>query len=1288
MQTFAQKKIAVAVGTALMAMAGGVYAAAGDLPAKRANAPIMVSNAAVTLEADAIALHTTAGVARALTLTLNFAPTVTAGTVLKMKGNAAPIFADATPANNDIYIHTLAGTTKTTFPTGQITYGGGWTNAGAVTQTPVYTLAPGAAGKFRIAVGGKLQYSVTGAVADFQDINVDLNKTATFFCADASFDATVCDGGTGTAAAAGVADDGAIAAAVLANTVSLHSSVVPAPVVATRAKPSAPTLVDGVNFTTTYPLAAAPAAANIVLTSIADRGDVTQSAVIADTGLTIQAAAANTTLNDATKAAGATAGNPLYEVFFTDGSLIDWTSGGAAADAAAYNSKAFHTGVTTATIGFSFATEGTALPYFASTVFKADGTAAALGVGAAVRADGVVPMPGTIIDGVSPVIVSGGITFETPSTATPSLTKVGIKFSEPMIPMGGGASTAISNLREVLENVSVGSNTLAALSLNSGVTPTGPDITTVDGQSTVAVSNVATDDVATVAAGIYTGKSMSVSRGITYQEINDTNYTSNLAAGTTLDTVGGTGANGEELAGGVRSATGVVEAIPATPVSIVAVAPPPSVKWGTDTSALASSSSADNTHLIDIITVTFAAGKGVKLAPAGTVFGTAAPLAVAKTAADLAANLVVDVFGSNGIRFQVRPVSATLDAENTMTVKVPTALIYSKLTAAGTQVNSVWIGYNADGTNNTNNTLVATDASSTLLSPVIVAKGLTSATNGPWVEADKDKAGAEPVDLPLVFTADPTNNQSTLLTQDVQGNIAGATAGSIVKAYLAYWADAPTTTATATIMSGKITNPGDKVATDLAIEFANSAALTALIEAQLQKVAPASPTKPGIANATPAGVASPFPVYVKLVRSNDPVAGGATNGSQNYLNARAVLGTTFASVASSTPRGSNPTNDETDPVYEVMLNPNTGAITGRLTGNIVIKAGTSVAATANRGLRFLDGKAVVTATPTVIGSSVVAQKSATGLALPGTANINLLMGIDPASNDLSALTSKNPFVLLVLKDKTGKYTQLTSANPLAANYMPFAPDVLNKPTTGVAKRAPVLLSVTDVKALPLPASSNWALYGFGNRALAAKPAVSVSAVNAFPRDFVGLETVDGKPMSFWTNDGATFADMALSMAGSQVGVATDLTTTAATAGSTLSTIGTANMVKGAQGLAWSNQDGAANGATGTLGHLYVAQATGVFAPATAAPAPALAAGWSLVNVPGVVGTPVAALGTVVDAVIKVGAQVGVTGGTLKKAGTGAGLGKGQFTWLAEDGAMPALTAGEAVFVHAKAKGSL
>jgi len=82
----------------------------------------------------------------------------------------------------------------------------------------------------------------------------------------------------------------------------------------------------------------------------------------------------------------------------------------------------------------------------------------------------------------------------------------------------------------------------------------------------------------------------------------------------------------------------------------------------------------------------------------------------------------------------------------------------------------------------------------------------------------------------------------------------------------------------------------------------------------------------------------------------------------------------------------------------------------------------------------------------------------------------------------------------------------------------------------------------------------------------------------------------------------------------------------------------------------------------------------------------LAPGWSLVTVPGTVGATVTSLGSSVDAVIKVGAQVGLTGTTLAAAGTGAGFGKGQFSWFAVDGTMPSLTAGEAVFVHAKGTG--
>ncbi len=269
------------------------------------------------------------------------------------------------------------------------------------------------------------------------------------------------------------------------------------------------------------------------------------------------------------------------------------------------------------------------------------------------------------------------------------------------------------------------------------------------------------------------------------------------------------------------------------------------------------------------------------------------------------------------------------------------------------------------------------------------------------------------------------------------------------------------------------------------------------------------------------------------------------------------------------------------------------------------------------------------------------------------------------------------------RDATGKYTLLTSADPAAANYVPFSPDIFNKVTGtgGVAMRAETKLSVTDVKALAIPASANWALYGLGKPAMATKPAVTVTADKAFPRKFVGLNTSSGLPVSFWTNDGAGASsdDIALALAGNKVGLATELMTdTGATTGPTLSNITDTSYVKNAVALGWMDENGATDGGAGVVGKLYVAQATGVFAPATALTAPKLDTGWSLVTVPGTVGAAVTSLGTVVDAVIKVGAQVGAT----------AGAGTGQFTWLLSDGAMPSLTAGEAVIVHAKAAGSL
>ena len=79
----------------------------------------------------------------------------------------------------------------------------------------------------------------------------------------------------------------------------------------------------------------------------------------------------------------------------------------------------------------------------------------------------------------------------------------------------------------------------------------------------------------------------------------------------------------------------------------------------------------------------------------------------------------------------------------------------------------------------------------------------------------------------------------------------------------------------------------------------------------------------------------------------------------------------------------------------------------------------------------------------------------------------------------------------------------------------------------------------------------------------------------------------------------------------------------------------------------------------------------------------LPAGWSLVTI------PTGGINTAnVDAVIKVGAQVGMESDDENRNGSGDGV--GQFSWFKdEDGSLPTtLEAGEAVFVHSSKGGAL
>lgn len=1362
MQTFKQKKIALAVGATLLTMAGGAQALV-TAPVQRTAKPMLtVQTNLVGGAASATAarsLYNGEGFTGTLNVQLNFTvaastlttapntaftteiPQVTAGNDgFKVNGLVYNEFTQVAQAattgqlalaypDNDVSIYYISATgALTPLSVGNLgftTNVAGTTQAGATTAATAAVMLDSGTGAFRLSALGALEYVVAAAdrlVGPWLPVKLAVHQSSASngiiahdrqypsvealslsYAQTGAATTLVSFWGTAVGLSAATtqvsfAGNAATIAAIAAQ--DIFSSVIPTPIISTRATGG---LIDGVTFDTLTPLSAGFTAATVKVSTVTGVAGADQNVALPATigtptssfSLTLAAAGSTTT---------AAVPSAKYPIIITTPATADWTTGNAAADALVYNDTNFHTGINgTNVLAFqaSFVNSAAGVSY-AAVYDKSTGllaTPAAINMTAA-----------TVLDGAPAVLkATGGISFGTVDSTT-GLTDLTLTFSEPMSEISVASLLADRQdalRRELLENISVGTagangaTTLAALSLNSG---TAVGAVTGTGTKAIVLPGVTATDIATYAAatGLWTGKSLTVGTGVSLKEPNDTGYSSTLAA---IDSTSGTGAYGEELGGGLKTTSlGTVADTLQTAQTQTAVVPPLTIAWGTDTTADASASSAASPDLIDTITVTFAAGKGVKLSQIGATFGSASALTVAKTTADLAAALVIDVHGTNGLTFQVHPTTvggtaATATGGTTLTITLPTALIYSKLAAANSRLHKVYVGYVTGGANSQNNALMSSDAvASPLATAVAVAAG-TAKPTGATIAAELAAAGAEPVTLPLVFTSTQTGGQSTLLTQNIQSNVVGGTTGSKVSAYLAYWADAATSDSAAVvsgdIKSGRITNPLDKVATDLAIEFADQTALAANLQTALRAIKAGALLKPGLADKVTAAPSKPIPVYVKLVRTNDAQLGygnvgtGISNASnsnvttqQGMLMSRAILASTYAAA-----KAAAGSLGGLDPIYEVMLDAVSGNITGRLTGNVVIKPSTGNSA--ELGLRFMNMNGADTLTPTIIGSSILAQKSATNLALPAGTNLNLLMGIDPADADIGALMAKKPFLLLVYQEggtgaNAGRYTMLTSADPTAANYQPFMPDLYNAVTGagGIAVRATAPLSLTDMKTFDLPKSANWALYGIGKPT--AKAAAGVTPQQAFPRRFVGLKTADGTPKSFWANDGSAH-DTAMTMSGSRVGVATKLGSVDPTLSSIVESGAQANVVPNAVALAWANGDGGADGATATLGKIFVAQATGAFVPVVTAPAPTLGKGWSLVTVPtgGTLNT------NVVDAVIKVGAQVGAVAPTLTAEGTKAGEGTGQFTWFAVDGTpMPTLTAGEAVFVHAKVAGAL
>jgi hypothetical protein len=1349
MKTFKQKQLALAIGSALMVMAGGAQAVAGA-PTQRATNPNLISNVSAGIAA-ARGLYDGTGYNGNLTITLNF----NAGVATATSSWGGPQFGlldpgfDGFTANSSVDPAVSALTDDVTIsvaPAGgtamtltQIGLNFTANTAGATNSNPVgtgtgsasVTINPGSASAstpnpaFRMGAAGVLQWTADLASSVWTDVLLSINapaNTGTTRNGVITRDVTTNTANNTAAVALGntvLANSTAMTA--VAATASVHNSVAPDPIVGTHETVAG--LVDGVIIDTLTPLATAFAATNVTL--------ATQSgacALVNKNGaaipVTFGAAVSTTTDVSATAIAIAngTSGNSRYPITITTPATVDWTISNLTADnlAASTSAKCFNTGISSGS-GLPLTVNTTAVLPAYSSIFDAAGAALSVALPALSSL--------AVEDKAAPVITR--VEYSAPDTNVPPLSNLIVTFSEQMQLMGHPFGAPFADGREIAQNILIGNDNLAALNLNDGTNISVINgVSSSNGTGTLTVSGILASDLV--------GKAVTVKQGISFQEPNDSGY--NMAVNQ-LDNVAsqqnnhqlnnGTWTNSVSLGGGIQSQSGAVEA-PSIAAQTATLAAVQAINFNTtsvggDTTAKARQSATDPTKIATVV-VKFAAGKEIALG-------------AGKTKDQLAADLVLTVWdnnngvaqhvnawwwnwNNNSYSFQWHPTAADLTisaAGDTITIKLPTELIYGNIQFW----NSLDVAYLPQG--NTDGVLVAKTAATVLV-----------------------QAGDVAANLPLASLMGSTTNH-TLYTQSISGYFTATSAPALdssITAYLAKWVDTPVIGATyvTDISSGKISNTGDKVATDLAIDFVdnngnhqsypsdvinkvNNELWKTLNLNQLKDFA-----KQATANAAKLGtVASKevaaeinqyladaaanakldatqvmqkqIPVYVKLIRSNDTAAQTAIN-TGNVTGGNSNAGATNNSCCNSVNGGANTAGasaggflravaimaatedgarnapgsaDGLDPVYEVMLDVTTGKITGKLTGSLgfVKKTDTQT----HRGLWFVDSNGNMSDTswgagPVATGVVATSANKAGGVATGTPSSFNLLLGVD--SKGVNNLNLADTFVLAVLSenptDATAyKETLLTSANPAAANYVPFSANLISMSGSRTTlSNTAAGFDLSKLKQLPLAWSGNWALQGLGSPDVAK----GKDLMKAFDRNFVGIDITSGYPQSFWTSDGSS-GDAAIALLGSKAAVAVET----GWQGATSSTIVDASMLKGAAAFAWAN-DNSGNW-QGPNNQYAVPTLTDVlFVQQVAAGAVKVPAGWSLVTVPGAVGSAVAALGAGVDAVIKVGAQadfVNANGPTTQN----------QFTWIkSTDGTMPALTGGEAVFVYSKAGGAL
>ncbi len=837
-------------------------------------------------------------------------------------------------------------------------------------------------------------------------------------------------------------------------------------------------------------------------------------------------------------------------------------------------------------------------------------------------------------------------------------------------------------MAENVQLVGSSTDTLAALNLNAGGTLTVSNLN-AGGVGVLTIGGILAADL--------TGKQVKVLKGLTVQEQDEN------ASFATTDVL--------ETTGGVKTLNAVaVSNIEAISAAATAVTPLPPTLTFADTTAAETSiiaSAADNgSGKIASISVAFA--KAVKL-----------NTSPARTLADLANNLYITLYSNTGspAPFRVYPAAADLTLSGdgkTLTINLPTAEIYSYLNAlspgglpsgAAPSLGTVTVTYQANVATVLTNvdaadvglvvvvgdekvklpiSLTATAASNTLLAQTVQGT-FSTATVGDtvtgylaeWIDAPKANAAVISVTAGSFdgqgYRID-TNGLTAPYNYTLPNGTAGinATAGTAQPTAIgqivsdqvngAVAAKKPVAGVSNEVKEGKpglvtvylVPPSDDDNPPTLFLEKSQAVSQAQNLHSNIQSAARNAAREgsraTGADGSTFANNANNESYNNAGSISSSMAAGVAAALSEiaGYglpafvvnaaRDAAAAKDATPASVAAAVLRQ---TNGYGGFIQTLTLDPVSGVLTNaatKKTGNMVLKNATST--TAGRGLNL------------VAGYPHGATKVVTGN------KFNLLAGIDLPNTDVDAAKAKSYFWLLVhTSAASGNYTLLTSADPLAANFVPFVPDWFN--TAGTATVLPAQDLAKFRKVTPHASTANWQLLGLGTLARVAKGPAGHTP--SFPRTFVGLNS--GVPASLWTNDAAG-SDMALALAGNKTAVATELGSNK----DTLSTLSLdTSMVKDAAALAWKNDT---NDSTKPM---YVLQTSAT------TPAVKLPVGWSLVNVPstGTLNAGAASATVGVQAVLRLGAQATT-----------------QSSWFVTDGGSPSVTAGEAVFVFSKAGGPL